>query len=408
MQVVQISAVVFQQYGSNKRINMAGFTSKDNEIDSMSAQGKVWQQPFSKQFNPTAAAVANEWHTLFRGGGNPQADAIFDTGTNLVFQSLCDLTTNAGCIPHGGNIGAAGDGYKVATGGYAVTAAATVVPNTIQLIDVLAWIRVTTVTTTTAQNVINGETFTASSSSGLLLTYAIDWQNYSKVRFTTSGTLPTGLSLATDYWLVRVSATTARVATSFANAIAGTVIAFTDAGTGTHTLTMRLPRYSDGATVQAMFFNPQATALGAGTPQLTLGYTNAASVASRATPTSPSAPIGKTAATNSHILYTGATGAGKFGPSIPLQAADTGIQSIQTIRNNATYTSGMYTVALYVPLGEFPLSVLGQAVIMDFTSNMYPTYPRVYDGAALYLLSKSGVATPANSAFDGRLIFGWS
>jgi len=386
---------------------MAGFISKDDEINQMSANGYSWRQQFSKQFNPTAAAVANEWHTLFRGGGYPQADAIFDTGTNLVFNGLNELITNAGCIYHGGNVGAAGDGFKTLVSGWAATAAGTVVPNTLMLIDVLAWIRVTSVTTTTAQTIISTNTFTASSSSGLLLTYANDWQNFSKVRFTTTGTLPTGLSLATDYWLVRVSATTARVATSYANAIAGTVIAFTDAGTGTHTLTQRLPRYTDGAGVDAIIFNPQATALGAGTPGLQLGYTNPAGTAGRLTPSSPSLPIGKTAATNSHIVYSGATGAGKFGPFLPRQAADAGIQTVQTIQNNSTYTSGMYTVALVKQLGVFPVQVLGQAVLMDFTSNMYPSYPRIYDGASLYFLSKSGVATPANSAFDGELIFGW-
>lgn len=393
---------------------MSGFTSKDDEINQMSANSRVWRQQFSKQFNPTAAAVAQEWHTLFRGGGYPQADAIFDTGTNLVFQSLCDKTTNAGCLYHGGNIGAAGDGFKVLTAGYAVTAGATVVPNTMMLVDVLGWIRVTSVTTTTAQNAIwpittARETATFSSSSGLLMTYTNDYQSFTKVRFNNSGgALPTGLVANTDYWTVRVSATTSRIATSFANAIAGTVIAYTDAGTGTNSFDVRLPRSSDGAGVNAIFFNPQSTALGAGTPALTLGYTNSASTASRATPTTPSAPVGKTAATNSHILYSGATGAGKFGPFVPLQAADAGIQTIQTIRNNATYTSGMYTVALVKQLGVFPVQVLGQAVMMDFTSNMYPSYPKIEDGAALYFLSKSGVATPANSAFDGELVFGWA
>jgi hypothetical protein len=318
------------------------------------------------------------------------------------------VTTSAGCIQHGGNIGATGADFKTLMSAYAVTAAATTVPFTVQIIDVLAFIRVTTVTTTTAQSVVASNTFTASSSSGLLLTYTNDWSNYQKVQFTTTGTLPTGLSLATDYWLVRQSATTAKVATTYANALAGTVVAFTDAGTGTHTLTCRLPRYSDGAGVQAMFFNPAATALGAGTPNLTLGYTNSAGTASRATPTSPSAPIGKTAASNSHILYSGATGAGKFGPSIPLAASDAGIRSIQTIQNSTSYVSGSYTVALYVPLGEIPLQVLGQPTFMDFTQAMYPSFPRVYDGAALYLIGKSGVATPANSAIDGRLNFGWS
>jgi hypothetical protein len=397
---------------------MAGFSSNDGMIDAISADGKLWSMPFTKQFNPTAAAVANEWHTLFRGGGYPQADAIFDAGTNLLFQSLTDQTTNAGCIYHGGDIGAAGDDYKTLLSAYAVTSAATTVPNTLQLIDVLGFFRVTTVTTTTAQTVIwpyddgtatgGGETVTFSSSSGLLATYTNDIQNLSKVRFRNSGgALPTGISAATDYYTIRVSSTTCRLATSRTNAIAATAIAYTDAGSGTNVVDVRLPRYSDGAGVQAVFFNPQATALGAGTPQLTLGYQSTAATG-RATPTSPSAPIGKTAATASHVLYSGATGAGKFGPGIPLQATDRGIRTIQTVRNNATYTSGMYAVALYVPLAEIPLQVLGQATFMDFTQMMFPSFPRVYDGAALYWLSKSGVATPANSAFDGRLNFGWS
>lgn len=56
-----------------------------------------------------------------------------------------------------------------------------------------------------------------------------------------------------------------------------------------------------------MFFNPAATALGAATPNLSIGYTNSTGTSSRATPTV--LPVGKTAASNSHILYTGATAA---------------------------------------------------------------------------------------------------
>jgi len=387
---------------------MGGFTSKDTELSNMSNAGNLFSTFLSKQFNPTAPAVAQEWHTMFRGGGYPQADAIFDTGANLVFQSLCDQIANAGCIFHGGNIGVDGDGFKILASGLAVTAAATVVPATLMLVDVLGWMRVTSITVTSAQSTIWGEAFTASSSTGLLLTYAQDWQNFSKVRFTTTGTLPTGLSLNTDYWLVRQGATTSKVATTYANAIAGTVVAYTDGGTGTHTLTCRLPRSSSGAMVNAIFFNPQSTALGAGTPGLSLGYTNSAGTQSRATPSSPSLPIGKTAAPASHILYSGATGAGKFGPFVPLQAADGGIRSVETIRNNATYTSGMYSVALVRRLAIIPVQVLGQAVMIDFTSNMYPSYPKIEDGAALYWLLKSGVATPANAAIDFDLNFGWS
>ena len=394
---------------------MAGLTGLDNRLNSMSALGKRFQVLMSKQFNPTAAAVANEWHSYARGGGNPSADAIFDAGTNLLFQSLTDQTASAGCLYHGGDVGAAGDDYKVLETAMVNTAAATVVPHWLQLIDILGFFRVTTVTTTTAQNVIwpydsgsgttGGETTTFSSSSGLLGTYTNDIQNLSKVRFRNSGgALPTGLVAGTDYYTIRVSATTSRFATSRANAIAGTAIAFTDAGTGTNVIDVKLPRYSDGVGVQAMFFNPQATALGAGVPQLTLGYQSGAGTMSRATPTSPSAPIGKTAATASHILYTGATGAGKFGPAIPLQGVDSGIRTIQTVRNNATYTSGMYTVALFKPLGEpIPVQVLGQSVPWRFDGGV-----RVYDGAAIYAIGKSGVATPANSLIEASLTFGWT
>lgn len=57
------------------------------------------------------------------------------------------------------------------------------------------------------------------------------------VQFTTTGTLPAGLSLSTNYFLIYVSDTTFKVATSVANALAGTAINITDAGTGTHTVT---------------------------------------------------------------------------------------------------------------------------------------------------------------------------
>lgn len=387
---------------------MAGFSSQDDIINQITTNGKFYRADWNKLFNPTAAAVAGEWHTLFRGSGSPPADAIFNTGTSLVCQHVYDVTTNAGCMPHGGNVGASATDYKVVLNASGFSASATTMPGVLMLIDLLAFYRITPATTTTAQTTINSNTFTASSSSGLLLTYTNDFPTYTMVRFTTSGTLPTGLSLNTDYWLVRVSATTARVATSLPNAVAGTIISYTDAGTGTHTMTTRLPRYSTGAGVRAIFFNNNATPMGSGTPNLYLpSYTNSDGTASRATPSSPTYPIGKTAATNSHILYSGATGAGKMGPFVPLQGADGGIRSIEQIRNDATYTSNEYTVALVKPIFTLPLTTIGVAGEREFGSQL-PSYPRVYDGAALYWLYYSGANTPANSAFYGHIDFGWT
>lgn len=58
-----------------------------------------------------------------------------------------------------------------------------------------------------------------------------------KVRGTTTTTLPAGLSLATDYFVIKLDADTFKLATSLANATAGTAVDITNTGTGTHTLT---------------------------------------------------------------------------------------------------------------------------------------------------------------------------
>lgn len=390
---------------------MPGFSSNDQIIAALSA-GQVYKGQFAKNFNPTAAAVANEWHTLFRGAGNPAADALFNTGTNLAFQAVKDTTASAGSIPHGGNVQPSY--YKYLLSCWAATAAATTAPGTLVLVDVIGFYRVTSVTTATAQATTNtlgqSDTFTADAGTDLCT-----WTSSAnipsniltgtRVRLTTSGTLPAGLATATDYYVIRMSDTTFELASSYANAIAGTQINITDAGTGTHTVNWLLPRYTNGAGVQAIFFNSNATALGAATPNLALGYTNSAQVASRATPTV--LPIGKSAASNSHILYTGATGTGKYNYTHPLQSGDAGIAEINTIQNSVSYVSGEYTVALIKEITQIPLAVLGQAGERNLLNEL-PSLPRIYDGAALYLLWGSGAATPASSAFTGGLNFIWN
>lgn len=66
--------------------------------------------------------------------------------------------------------------------------------------------------------------------------------NGTVVRLTTTGTLPTGLSLATDYFVIRLSATTIQLASSLANALAQVPIPIniTAQGTGTNTITVTL------------------------------------------------------------------------------------------------------------------------------------------------------------------------
>lgn len=390
---------------------MAGFSSNDQIIQALS-NGQTWKASWGKNFNPTTAAVANEWHTLFRGGGNPGADAIFDAGSNLTFQPVKDTTTSAASIQHGGAVQPTY--YKYLISAHAVTAAATVAPCTLALVDVIGFYRVTTVTTTTAQATTNtlgqSDTFTADAGTDTCTwTSTVNFPSNiltgTRVRLTTTTTLPAGLATATDYYVIKVSDTTFRLATSYANAIAGTQIDITGAGTGTHTVTWLLPRYTNGAGVQAIFFNPAATTLGAATPNLSLGYTNSTQTTSRATPTV--LPVGKTAAANSIILYTGATGAGKYNYTVPLQAGDAGIAEVNTIQNSTSYVSGSYSVALIKEITRIPLSTLGLAGERNLLFE-YPSLPRIYDGAALYWLVGSGLATPTNSAFSGELNFVWN
>ncbi len=296
-----------------------GFTSMDDIVEKVSTDGNFLRIDWNKNFLPTTAATAGEWHCLVKGTGNPATGSIYNSGTNLAFQAASETLTNAGGIPHGGNVSTA---TKHILNASAFTAAATTAPCILMLIDLLGWYRVTSVTTTTAQ--------------------------------------------ATDN-------------------------------------TVTLPRYTSGAGVQAFMWNTNTTALGAATPNLSLGYTNSAGTASRATPTT--LPIGKTAAANGLILYSG-TGLGKFGPFMPLQSGDAGIRSVQTIQNSTSYVSGEYAVGLCKPLLTLPITTLGVAAERDLV-NQLPSMPQIVDGACLVWLMYSGAATPTNSSIYGHLDIGW-
>lgn len=297
---------------------MSGFTSQDNLITNVSGNGQFYRADWQKSSFATTAHTAGMWYCLFRGGGNPPADTILGTGTNLAFQALTDTTANATGIQHGGNVNG---GFKVLLNAAAQTAAATTAPCVLMLVDLLGFYPITTVTTTTAQTLNN---------------------------------------------------------------------------------TVTLPRYTNGAGVQA-FLTP-STVMGAATPNLSIGYTNSAGTASRATPAT--LPIGLTAAPVTSIVYSG-TGNGKFGPFMPLQAGDAGIRSVQTVTISASYLSGVLNLVLAKPLLTLPITTLGVTAERDLV-NQLASMPRVYDGACLAWLMLAGAATPVASPLSGHLEFGWS
>lgn len=296
---------------------MAGFSSQDNMINAISNLGQSYRADWQKSTFATTAHTAGLWYSLFRGGGNPAADTILGTGTNLAFQALTDTTANAAGIPHGGNV----SGYKVLLNAAAQTAAATTAPCVLMLVDLLGFYPITSVTTTGDQALNN---------------------------------------------------------------------------------TVTLPRYTDGAGVQA-FLTP-STVMGAATPNIRLTYTDSAANAGNLTPAT--LPIGNTAAAVTSIVYSG-TGAGKYGPFVPLAAGDAGIRSVQQFNLSVSYVSGVLNLVLCKPLLTMPITTLGVTAERDLV-NQIASMPKVYDGACLAWLMLAGAATPVASPLSGHLEFGWT
>ena len=91
---------------------------------------------------------------------------------------------------------------------------------------------------TMTQVAATGTVFTMATTNVCSLTSAAGLNNFQAVTVSTSSALPTGLSTATNYYIanLNVGALTCNLASSMANAIAGTFITTTGNGTGTQTL----------------------------------------------------------------------------------------------------------------------------------------------------------------------------
>ena len=147
---------------------------------------------------------------------------------------------------------------------------------------------------------------------------------------------------------------------------------FTITSTGAQTVnSVAFPaRDADGTTNgnQVLLGVEVSAATGAGTPTLTVSYTNQAGTA------------GKTA-TNS-VATVATSAAGTFYP-ISLAAGDTGVRSVQTYTQSATWTSGTVHLVAYRVLASLELSAAGIPNAVDaLTSGM----PRMYDGSVPFLL----------------------
>jgi hypothetical protein len=106
-----------------------------------------------------------------------------------------------------------------------------------------AWIETTQLTALSIQAVVDVNTpsakvFTADAVTDIFTSAAHGFVTGLKVQVSNSGgALPAGLSAATDYFVIRLTADTFQLATSLADALAGTPQLITTNGTGTQTAT---------------------------------------------------------------------------------------------------------------------------------------------------------------------------
>jgi len=368
-----------------------GFTSMDDLVNKVTNTGNFWRQDWDKQIL-NILQTGGEWYSFFVGTGNPPAGAT-TAGTSLSLQSMCNQTV--GAIQSGAAV-------SPSTKHVLSASAAAAVPAYFMLVDLLGYYPMSTVSAG-AQNAINSVTFTCTSAApGVLTTTGYDFASFTRVQLSNSGgALPTGFSALTDYWTIRQSATTSTLASSMANAIAGTGITTSSTGSGTNTITALLHRYTDGKGVQC--FVAATGTMGAGQPTLQLTYTNPASASGHVTPAP--LPLAKASTVSSHLVHTG-TGPQKPGPFIPLAAGDNGILQVQSMTLGAYYVSGALAWVLCKPL--FVLPAIGPTAMAecDFL-NRLPSLPQIQDYACLAWLMCPGTVPIGFSQSFGHLDFGW-
>jgi hypothetical protein len=126
-----------------------------------------------------------------------------------------------------------------------------------------------------------------------------------------------------------------------------------------------------------------STATGAGTPTITVSYTNSDNTSGR---------------TATNIYATNATSAiGTFYP-LGLQSGDKGVRSIQSITLSATWTSGTIHLVAYRPLVTITSTVAGTCNVVDaLTSGLV----RMYDNTVPFLILVP--ATTTSTLITGTL-----
>lgn len=380
-----------------------GFSSIDDFISESTANGKFWRQDWVKTSSAASLAyVVGNCYDWAVHPGSPVQNLY--TGVTTVAATPTDIGIGSG-IYHGGN--QSSDTKHLVNIG-AFSPIATAVPSVLELVDTVMYYPTLDGKSTSPITLVNSNTFTADDSTGLRLNYTNDFASYTSVKFSTTTTLPTGLNNTDIFWLVRLTATTARVATTLANAIAGTYVSWTDAGTGTHTMTVTPNRYADGAGLRAYVVCTVQSGNSASTPVMTMTYYNQTGAEKTMGATVNFTAGGTNIPQVGKILHSGVA-ANNYGFFLPLAAGDTGIRGVKTFTLTTAYTSvTTMTVALVLckPITSIPLIAQSVAAERNLMTQL-PSLPRIYDNACLNILQFAGAATALNANINGYIETAW-
>jgi hypothetical protein len=153
-------------------------------------------------------------------------------------------------------------------------------------------------------------------------------------------------------------------------------------------------RYTDGAGCR-LFLAARATT-GATAHNLSISYTNSASVAGRTLPVTVACTA---SAIVPHIVHSG-TAANNYGPFLPMASGDVGVKSVQTVTLSAASLAGSAALVLVRPIAQIPLSIVSLMTEKDFW-NQLPSAPQIKDGACLGFILGTGAAVGASTTFVG-------
>jgi hypothetical protein len=399
--------------------------------------------------NFTNRSTVGQWHEIVTSGST--ADLTFTpvSGTFVGnIQNISLLRLLRGVPLTSADMGSLYTGPEVNSGGLTkhllfggiVSAAANFVPGTWMLVDMLKAYPVDMHTNLAQtlddyEHVANG-TFTGSAASWTVGSPSWSYGTNNVVKDadgvltlsqTTTPAAVAGKVYAVRYTISAMSvggtltvgfggATTTRTLaegtfTEFITATAAGALIFTPPNLSRFTIdtvsvTLALPRYSDGAGVRPfVVWNTGAwQAASNGTSVVAHNYAEFTYTNDQGTTgkTLPMTVAGVTGAVSvlSHIDHSGVA-ANNIGPFLPLATGDAGVRSVQTLRLSAAAgANNVATVCLCRPLAVIPNTTASVATERDFL-NQIGSLPEIKDGAVLTWLFMPGAATAVSTSAYG-------